>query len=127
VSNSDPALSNPGRLTGGPVSIGQVPPKTKASRQLLPRAVTVPHPNDSDRLAMPQSIHDPMRRLRCLLLLDHATPRGQQLASFCARLPVPDDPGQSTAWPLQPSANRATVARNLLSLGLQSLEAIASS
>jgi hypothetical protein len=60
-----------------------------------------------------------------LLLLDQRT-AGQQLSSFCVRLPVQTIQAIDRLA-AEHSANRATIARNLLSLGLQSLEATASS
>jgi hypothetical protein len=118
---STPALSNPGRLTGGPVPIGQVAPKTKASRQLPPRAVTVPHPNETERLRCPK--HHTPRAPRCCCCWISA-PLASPCSSFCVRLPL-ETVQAIDRLAADHSANRATIARNLLSLGLQSLKATA--
>jgi hypothetical protein len=88
-----------------------------------PCVASFAYPNESDRLPMPTT-SQPMGA-SLLLLLDQRS-AGQQLASFCVRLPV-QTIQEIDRLAAEHSANRATVARNLLSLGLQSLEAIASS
>jgi hypothetical protein len=70
---------------------------------------------------MPQTSHPIGASL--LLLLDQRS-AGQQLSSFCVRLPL-QTVQAIDRLAADHSANRSTIARNLLSLGLQSLEATA--
>jgi hypothetical protein len=67
---------------------------------------------------MPQTSHPAGASL--LLLLDQRS-AGQPLHSFCVRLPL-ETVQALDRLAADHSANRATIARNLLSLGLQSLD-----